>query len=608
MKQFLLIFQLKRTFKKFVFEPKESNIRSALNSLTKVLLNSNSQMLQKANVEYSGWLSKSSELKLLKNEIQLRNLEYKISIRRHIRRELIRNFRYHGLFPGYRVIFRPISAASHKLDTPIFFASDSNKTPFLPVGSNKNSVFVIDRYSLENDHFLNSGICVPGHFYLDMANLAGSTFIFPFQSWLYKNLDHVIDLLRYVQAPKLSSALLEFLPESIFSLRNLDRLNFLIHGEQAEIKSDLILLGVEKSLSKLEILDSQPFVELTKVNNLVDFRATTNVMKVPKAGFNLIQDVLLVEGCQVIKDGNLLIIEDAADPSRDFVSGQWSYLFSGRVQANHVLIDRTFKPTQNLKSGILIGGRNETNWYHWVIEYVSRIAIDTEIPGEVPLLVSENVPVAFHDVIRRVSARKIISLSNENDWSVQNLYVAQPLLQILDSTVIPWDQGVSSNYAALNVYRKKTLSGLSGTSNVKKIFLTRVSGHRGVTNQDELVEVALRHGFTSVDPSTLTWVEQLVLFQNAEVIVGPSGAVMANYFFASSKCKILALTNKHLYNFVLPGLIASYSGAKFQYLLGKPVLKKYRTSFEKMHSDFTISKNKFEKALASLESHTTLNS
>lgn len=601
------IVRLARSFKNFDFEPNEDNIQSAFNELDKVLKKINTDFSREVLIEYYGWLSKSSNFKILKKDIEKLNLDYKVTIRRHFRKDLFRNFTQHGLFPGFRIKFKPRSFISPELRTPIVCATKNLQNLVLPLGSNANSSYVIDHFSFQYESMRYVNKANPGYFYLDIARLEGQYLKNPVQSWIYRNLDKVIDLLRYVDSPELTTTIIELMPESSISIRNLDRINFLLKGENAKFKSDLVPLRVDKTLSKLLIFEDQPFVKTSRNHAIVDFEKTTRSLKVPKTGFHLVREVLLVEGCQVIKDGTLILIEEAADPSRDFVSGQWSYLFSGRVQANSVLMDRARKSIENIQSGILIGGRNETNWYHWVIEYVSRLAFDSEIPDDVPILVSENIPAAFHDLIRRVTNRQIVTLSTKNDWSIDYLYVAQPLMQILDSTVIPWDQGISSNFEALNSYREKVIYGLSRTNTPKKIFLNRVSGHRGVINQKELTEIAIRHGYTCLDPSKLKLIEQLELFQNAETVVGPSGAVMANYLFASSNCKIVALTNEHLHNFVLPGLLASYAGAKFQYLLGKPVSKKFRTSNEKMHSDFIISKNKFEKVLASLETHTTLN-
>jgi capsular polysaccharide biosynthesis protein len=268
-----------------------------------------------------------------------------------------------------------------------------------------------------------------------------------------------------------------------------------------------------------------------------------------------------------------------------------------------VLVDRESIGSVEVKSGILLGGRNENNWYHWVIEYVSRLSFDKAIPPAVPILVSDSVPVGFLEVISSVSKRKIIQLPKTLDWRVESLFVAQPLAQILDSTVIPWAEGLFINSAALSTYREMVLESHIPYPSPSKIFLTRNSGHRGLINQESIRRAAESFGFTSVDTATMTWNQQLNLFRNAKTVVGASGAVMANYLFMPMGAKIVALTNKQIWDFILPAAIARVANVEFFYLLGKPKLRnKPKTSTALMHSDFEISKKEFISLLASITS------
>jgi capsular polysaccharide biosynthesis protein len=77
-------------------------------------------------------------------------------------------------------------------------------------------------------------------------------------------------------------------------------------------------------------------------------------------------------------------------------------------------------------------------------------------------------------------------------------------------------------------------------SSTCRLYLPRV-GKRSVLNETEVVELLDRHGFLCVDPSTLSFVEQMSLFATASAIVSPHGAALTNLLFAPSSCRVLEM-------------------------------------------------------------------
>ncbi len=69
----------------------------------------------------------------------------------------------------------------------------------------------------------------------------------------------------------------------------------------------------------------------------------------------------------------------------------------------------------------------------------------------------------------------------------------------------------------------------------RHVYLTRgtVRNNRTVRNEAEVVEALGRRGFEVVDPGGLPVVEQVRTFAEADVIVGPHGAALANLVFCS---------------------------------------------------------------------------
>jgi hypothetical protein len=333
--------------------------------------------------------------------------------------------------------------------------------------------------------------------------------------------------------------------------------------------------------------------------NNVEFHRKRTSLGVPIAKFKRIKDASIFQGSQIEKNGKLVLIEEAADPTRDFVSGQWQYMWGGPAQAGHVLVTESTKKTKTVECGALIGGRNELNWYHWIAEYAPRATFDDDIPKNVPFLISDRVPEYFLEVIKELSKRPILRLPHDHRWEVKELYVSQPILQILDSPSVPFEKGISANLEQLTSYSKKLRSNSPDSKLPTKVFLKRDSGHRGIKNQMALEKIASRLGLSCIDPSKLSWKEQASLFKNAELIVGASGAVMANYLLLPKSARVLALASQNTWDFVEPAYLCMVSGANFTYLLGKPDKVK-SSSLNAIHANYRINPGEFRAQVQKL--------
>jgi capsular polysaccharide biosynthesis protein len=102
-----------------------------------------------------------------------------------------------------------------------------------------------------------------------------------------------------------------------------------------------------------------------------------------------------------------------------------------------------------------------------------------------------------------------------------------------------------------------------------------------------------------VDPSGLSWQEQIDLFSSSSLVVGASGAVMANYLLMAPGSRVLALTSDCLADFVLPAALAGISEVAFSYLTGpnESALEDHPSRTNWLHSSFSIRPKQFERAL-----------
>ncbi|HIC02651.1 TPA: glycosyltransferase family 61 protein, partial [Candidatus Poribacteria bacterium] len=80
----------------------------------------------------------------------------------------------------------------------------------------------------------------------------------------------------------------------------------------------------------------------------------------------------------------------------------------------------------------------------------------------------------------------------------------------------------------------------------RRIFLSRQdAARRRLLNEEKIINRLKPHGFEVVVPSSLSVADQIEVFSQAEIVVGPHGSGFANMVFASSQAKMIEIHSPH---------------------------------------------------------------
>jgi len=91
------------------------------------------------------------------------------------------------------------------------------------------------------------------------------------------------------------------------------------------------------------------------------------------------------------------------------------------------------------------------------------------------------------------------------------------------------------------IYEKNSIS----ETNTERVLIRRTDATgRQILNYDEIEDTIKSYGFKSYELSNMSFLEQVKLFANAEIIMGPTGAGFINLIYASDP-KVLLLYNEH---------------------------------------------------------------
>ena len=270
------------------------------------------------------------------------------------------------------------------------------------------------------------------------------------------------------------------------------------------------------------------------------------------------------------------------------------------------LLRSNFKGTlTDIEAGIMISGKFSRNYYHEMYENLNRLLLlqYTSIPQDVPLLMDEIVDKIpsfkkMAEILANDCKRPIVYLKPNRIYSCKSLYYLDHINDIVPHPKDYRNGYVPSYYDPLFIEIQRTLLLRYRTqiSTPKRIFITRSNRSLRKFNEDEIFNVLARYGFEKVVPEMFSFEEQMTLFNNAEWIIGCSGAAFSNLLFCNEKCKALAfravrgVTGTPVFSTIAWICKMSYWHYEPDYI------KKNKG----IHSDFYVDPERFENMLVKL--------
>jgi capsular polysaccharide biosynthesis protein len=285
-----------------------------------------------------------------------------------------------------------------------------------------------------------------------------------------------------------------------------------------------------------------------------------------------IDDAAVIGGFQVVSDGNLIVYEPAGDPALGFVAGAWPYTTAVNDRSAAVWFE--FSSEDRLPEGILLSGRCSPNYFHWLIEYLARAYLLSQRPDlkHVPIIVdAEMFPQEFESLQTVLPDWPVHRMRRSSVLKVDRLYVPSQHTFHPDSPGIPFWRGSAICTDTLSFLRTTVLARL-GIANLgpphRRLYLARRRG-RNIVNHADVERVVEEFGFEVVDPSALTFAEQVRLFCEAKYIAGAMGAAFSNLIFASPGGTVIGLCSPFATGYSMQANLAAFAGCSYVTLPGE---------------------------------------
>lgn len=307
--------------------------------------------------------------------------------------------------------------------------------------------------------------------------------------------------------------------------------------------------------------------------------------------FDTLVDVEIWYQRFLIQKDSLIQIDSTCSPRQKFVAGHWQFVNQDKRALNSVVLR---KPTTdsfiNLSEAIFLSGRCDENWYHLILDTLPRYMFMQNIHQSVPVLIRGDIPESSLNLIRRILNREVLLLNNTNVVTINKLHFVAARSTVFDSKPISNVNQVYYSPLTIQLTRDFVLSKLDAGGEFlypPKIFVNRNSAYRNLLNSDSFFSIVQKLGFSRIEMNPFFYSQQFHFFGNAQVVISPGGAVLANIIFMPRGSQVLLIRSYRDSDLKLWEMLAAASGVDFKEIKGIPTYFGF-SSLKRKHANFFV--------------------
>ena len=322
-----------------------------------------------------------------------------------------------------------------------------------------------------------------------------------------------------------------------------------------------------------------------------------------KKGINSAEVLLNVEVLHqrfILEENKIVFLDATASPEQKFVSGNWPFVSRVKSKVGCLELLRPTGSSRRLPEAIMLMGRNDENWYHFLLDTAPKILFFEKVPPHVPVLIRKDLPFSTKLFIKRVVPRELIEVDLDETLKVEKLYVCPGRSTVFDS--VPPNGLNWSEFSPLvfSLFRKRVLDSfgfMSTPPDISRISFNRKSTTRNVVNWRALQKVLNDYSFQKLPLDSKFFEKQVSVFFNANFVVSPGGAVLANILFMQPGGRVLALTSFRNKKLDIWRKLSRSCDLEYFEIRGFPTY--WGLSFlRRFHSNFYISPRKLRRILS----------
>ena len=317
-----------------------------------------------------------------------------------------------------------------------------------------------------------------------------------------------------------------------------------------------------------------PNIYQTKKNQTLNFR-----VNLPEINLYKFHNIIINTRSSHLISNNHIILEriNSADIQYcDYATGLVKF-------HNHKgAILRRNKNKKHIKKSIFLGGNGSFNYYHWLIEISPKLLLltnDIIKKHQIEYMIFDSKirdTPSFQVILNTYLNKLNIDLNilyedHKTDLYIEELFYINNLNNIVFNSKNILSSSTFSHISKDQIQQTRAFFLQSIPSDLgtypKKIFLARKAGSVRKYNQQEVLDYFIQQGFSVLYLEEYTFFEQVKIFNDAEFIIGPSGAAWSNIIFCSPHCKGISWLSDQLSEFSIFSTLAQYNHCELRYIL-----------------------------------------
>ncbi|GBF81183.1 glycosyltransferase family 61 protein [Aphanothece sacrum] len=214
------------------------------------------------------------------------------------------------------------------------------------------------------------------------------------------------------------------------------------------------------------------------------------------------------------------------------------------------------------------------NFAHWLMDCLPKLALieslDSIAKKDLKFIIPDGSP---HYI---VDSLKLLSIQEEQTIQIQEESITVENL-ILCRAAEKAGRPQKMHFLAI---RNKLLSSFIDEESVRlastRIYVSRSQSSRKIVNEEEVLQILIKYNFQVIHCEKMSLAEQIRIFSEAEIVLGPHGAGIYNQFFCNSGTSIIEIYNKEYWHHS-SRIISSFMGHKHWHIFGENVSSDWQT-------------------------------
>lgn len=229
---------------------------------------------------------------------------------------------------------------------------------------------------------------------------------------------------------------------------------------------------------------------------------------------------------------------------------------------NHPIFSRLRLPKPRElagSTGIAVTPEAPGNYYHWLIDLLPRVGLLKSCGHSVDRVLVNGTKAHYEEMSLRALNFPVEKLyvTARDRFLIENAFV--PSMDHFSKAIAPWK---------IDMLRKLRTSRVG--SFAKRIYVSRRrAAVRRVINEDEFANILRSANFELLELESMTWDEQVAIFAQAEVVIAPHGAALANIAFCEPGSLIAEIGTREGYkDFYL--YLANSAQLRYRFIEARP--------------------------------------